>query len=103
MVRMNGCDCRTNNRNSQGNPSSSSAPVNLIENDESEDYPEEKLRDTGMRFWYRELAVYDTTRAKLSADSIEVTLNLLVFGGKKTLPFIHLENVLLISLIAFMD
>ena len=30
-----------------------------IENDESEDYPEEKLRDTGMRFWYRELAVYD--------------------------------------------
>lgn len=26
-----------------------------IENDESEDYPEEKLRDTGMRFWYREL------------------------------------------------
>ena len=34
-----------------------------IENDESEDYPEEKLRDTGMRFWYRELAVYDTTRA----------------------------------------
>ena len=39
-----------------------------IENDESEDFPEEKLRDTGMRFWYRELAVYDTTRAKLSAD-----------------------------------
>ena len=36
-----------------------------IENDESEDYPEEKLRDTGMRFWYRELAVYDTTRATL--------------------------------------
>jgi hypothetical protein len=31
------------------------------------------------------------------------TRNLLVFGGKKTLPFIHLENVLLISLIAFMD
>lgn len=27
-----------------------------IENDESEDYPEEKLRDTGMRFWYRELS-----------------------------------------------
>lgn len=49
-----------------------------IENDESEDYPEEKLRDTGMRFWYRELAVYDTTRAKLSADSIEVTLKLAI-------------------------
>ena len=44
-----------------------------IENDESEDYPEEKLRDTGMRFWYRELAVYDTTRAKLSADSFLVS------------------------------
>lgn len=29
-----------------------------IENDESEDYPEEKLRDTGMRFWYRELLVH---------------------------------------------
>ena len=37
-----------------------------IENDESEDYPEE------------ELAVYDTTRAKLSADSIEVTLKLAI-------------------------
>ena len=31
-----------------------------------------------MRFWYRELAVYDTTRAKLSADSIEVTLKLAI-------------------------
>ena len=54
-----------------------------IENDESEDYPEEKLRDTGMRFWYRELAVYDTTRAKLSADSIEVTMKLAIPQYKK--------------------
>ena len=53
------------------------------ENDESEDYPEEKLRDTGMRFWYRELAVYDTTRAKLSADSIEVTMKLAIPQYKK--------------------
>ena len=43
-----------------------------IEEDTSEDYPLEHLRNTGMRIWYRELSVYDTTRAKLSADSIEV-------------------------------
>lgn len=47
-----------------------------IEEDENEDYPVEKLRDTGMRIWYRELSVYDTTRAKLSADSIEVTMKI---------------------------
>lgn len=47
-----------------------------IEEDENEDYPVEKLRDTGMRIWYRELSVYDTTRAKLSADSVEVTMKI---------------------------
>lgn len=47
-----------------------------IEEDENGDYPVEKLRDTGMRIWYRELSVYDTTRAKLSADSVEVTMKI---------------------------
>mgnify|MGYP000652414417 CR=1 FL=1 len=48
-----------------------------ITDDESEDYPEEKLKYTGLHIWYRELAVYDTTRAKLSADSIEVTYKII--------------------------
>lgn len=47
-----------------------------IEEDTSEDYPLEHLKNTGMRIWYRELSVYDTTRAKLSADSIEVTMKI---------------------------
>lgn len=32
-----------------------------IEEDTSEDYPLEHLRNTGMRIWYRELSVCDTT------------------------------------------
>ena len=47
-----------------------------IEEDTSEYYPLEHLKNTGMRIWYRELSVYDTTRAKLSADSIEVTMKI---------------------------
>ena len=54
-----------------------------ITNDESEDYPEERLKYTGLRIWYRELAVYDTTRAKLSADSVEVTYKLAIPQYKK--------------------
>ena len=50
-----------------------------ITNDESEDYPEERLKYSGLRIWYRELAVYDTTRAKLSADSVEVTYKLAAY------------------------
>lgn len=42
--------------------------IRRIVNDESEDYPEEKLERIGLKVWYRELSVYDTTRAKLSAD-----------------------------------
>ena len=49
-----------------------------IEEDNSGDFPVENLRGTGMKIWYRELSVYDTTRAKLSADSIEVTLKLAI-------------------------
>ena len=54
-----------------------------ITDDESEDYPEEKLKYTGLHIWYRELAVYDTTRAKLSADSIEVTYKIAIPQCKK--------------------
>lgn len=54
-----------------------------IADDESEDYPEEKLKYTGLHIWYRELAVYDTTRAKLSADSIEVTYKIAIPQYKK--------------------
>lgn len=54
-----------------------------IENDESEDYPEEKIRSTGMHIWYRELSVYDTTRAKLAADSVEVTMKIAIPQYKK--------------------
>lgn len=54
-----------------------------IEEDESEDYPVEKLKDTEMKIWYRELSVFDTTRAKLSADSIEVTMKVSIPQYKK--------------------
>ena len=39
---------------------------------------EEKLERIGLKVWYRELSVYDTTRAKLSADSVEVTMKLAI-------------------------
>lgn len=52
--------------------------IRRIVNDESEDYPEEKLERIGLKVWYRELSVYDTTRAKLSADSVEVTMKLAI-------------------------
>lgn len=54
-----------------------------IEEDESEDYPVEKLKDTEMKIWYRELSVFDTTRAKLSADSIEATMKVSIPQYKK--------------------
>ena len=47
-----------------------------IEEDNSGDFPVENLRGTGMKIWYWELSVYDTTRAKLSADSVEVTMKI---------------------------
>ncbi len=47
-----------------------------IEEDCSQDFPVEKVRSTGMHIWYRELSVFDTTRAKLSADGIEVTMKI---------------------------
>ena len=49
-----------------------------IENDESEDIQKKSSVIPECAFWYRELVVYDTTRAKLSADSIEVTLKLAI-------------------------
>lgn len=49
-----------------------------IEEDDTEDYPEEKIRSTGMIIWYRELSVFDTTRAKLAADGIEVTTKVVI-------------------------
>lgn len=52
--------------------------IRRIVNNESEDYPEEKLERIGFKVWYRELSVYDTTRAKLSADSVEVTMKLAI-------------------------
>lgn len=55
-----------------------------IEEDASKDYPEERLRATNERIWYRELSVYDTTRAKLSADSVEVTYKLAIPQYKKS-------------------
>lgn len=54
-----------------------------IEEDTSKDYPEERLRATNERIWYRELSVYDTTRAKLAADSIEVTYKIAIPQYKK--------------------
>lgn len=47
-----------------------------IEEDNLQDFPLEKVRSTGMHIWYRELSVFDTTRAKLSADGIEVTMKI---------------------------
>ena len=47
-----------------------------IEEDNLQDFPVEKVRSTGMHIWYRELSVFDTTRAKLSADGIEVTMKI---------------------------
>ena len=54
-----------------------------IVEDNTEDYPVEKMKRTGLKIWYRELSVYDTTRAKLSADSIEVTMKISIPQYKK--------------------
>lgn len=54
-----------------------------VKEDNSEDYPVEKIKSTDMTIWYRELSVFDTTRARLSADSIEVTLKVAIPRYKK--------------------
>lgn len=54
-----------------------------IEEDNTEDYPVERIKSTGMTIWYRELSVYDTTRARLSADSVEVTMKVSIPQYKK--------------------
>lgn len=54
-----------------------------IVEDNTEDYPMEKIKRTGLKIWYRELSVYDTTRAKLSADSVEVTMKVSIPQYKK--------------------
>ena len=54
-----------------------------IEEDNTEDYPIERIKSTGMTIWYRELSVYDTTRARLSADSVEVTMKVSIPQYKK--------------------
>lgn len=54
-----------------------------IVEDNTEDYPVEKIKSTGMHIWYRELSVFDTTRARLSAYSIEVTMKISIPQYKK--------------------
>ena len=49
-----------------------------IKEDKSTDFPLEYLKDEDMRIWYRELSVYDTTRAKLSTDDIEITMKVAI-------------------------
>lgn len=46
-----------------------------IEEDNLQDFPVEKVRSTGMHIWYRELSVFDTTRAKLSADGLQYSVD----------------------------
>ena len=64
-----------------------------IEENEKEDYPEERLRDTGMKIWYRELSVFDSTRARLSADGAEVTMKVRIPQFKK----INSKNICMID------
>lgn len=49
-----------------------------IEEDSDTDYPLERLRNMNMRIWYRELSVFDTTKAKLSTDGVEVTMKICI-------------------------
>ena len=48
-----------------------------IKTDNVEDYPEEKIKKIDLPpVWYRELSIFDTTRAKLSSLSVEVTMKI---------------------------
>lgn len=54
-----------------------------IEEDSDADYPLERLRNMNMRIWYRELSVFDTTKAKLSTDGVEATMKICIPRYKK--------------------
>ena len=48
-----------------------------IKTDNTEDYPEEKIKKIDLPpVWHRELSIFDTTRAKLSSLSVEVTMKI---------------------------
>lgn len=47
-----------------------------IEEDTTTDFPQKKLADTGMLFWYRELSVYDRLRYEFEQGKKEVTMKI---------------------------
>lgn len=47
-----------------------------IEEDTTTDFPQKKLADTGMLFWYRELSVYDRLRYEFEQGKKEITMKI---------------------------
>lgn len=47
-----------------------------ITQDTTNDYPVEKLEDTGYEIWYREISVFDKTRYQLEQGGKEVTMKI---------------------------
>lgn len=49
-----------------------------IEQDNTKDYPVEKLKNTGYEIWYREISVFDKTRYQLEQGGKEVTMKICI-------------------------
>jgi len=49
-----------------------------IENDTSNDFPVEKLTNTGYEIWYREISVFDKTRYQLEQGGKKVTMKICI-------------------------
>lgn len=49
-----------------------------IEQNDTKDYPVEKLKDTGYEIWYREISVFDKTRYQLEQGGKEVTMKICI-------------------------
>ena len=47
-----------------------------IEQDDTNDYSVEKLKDTGYEIWFREISVFDKTRYQLEQGGKEVTMKI---------------------------
>ena len=47
-----------------------------IEEDTTTDFPQKKLADTGLKLWYREIAVYDRLRYEFEQGQKEITMKI---------------------------
>ncbi len=54
-----------------------------INQDDSQDFPVEKLEDTGLTIWYREMSVFDRLRYEFDQGGKEITMKIRIPQYKK--------------------